>query len=98
MRPRLRTSPGRGVPGSQRYPAAVCNWKLRQSLPRVPSRPGWWGRGHPGAVAAVLAHDHDHPAPAEGKEGYTVKVAAVRSVEEPRPPQCHQMLVATLSI
>ena len=78
MRPRLRTSPGPGVPGSQQYP-------------------GWWGRGHPGAAAApVLAHDP--PAPAEGKEGYTVKVAAVRSVEEPRPPQCHQMLLSRPSV
>ena len=47
-------------------------------------------------MAPVLPHDH--PAPAEGKEGYTVKVASVSSVKELHPPQCHQRLPSRPSV
>ena len=45
-------------------------------------------------AGAVLARVllHDHQGAEEGKEGYTVKVASVSSVEELPPPQCRQRL------
>ena len=62
-----------------------------------PSRLGWWDGGRPGAVVGLVLL-HDHHGAEEGKEGYTVKVASVSSVEELPPPQCLQRLPSRPSL